>query len=175
MRTSAPIGYRRRAQSRQLGHPPILRPRQASACSQAGVCGRRARRSRDTGRAFPTASRRCLRLRRGFLAVGPGRALALRHEHRCSRQAGRETVRPETRGLFPRAHLRSTPDVGHSYNVPQEKAARLDGSSPATLGSVRRLLCPPNRRARNSMVGVSSREERSFSGVGLWLSAASHE
>jgi CubicO group peptidase (beta-lactamase class C family) len=61
-----------------------------------------------------------------------------------------------------------------SYNVPLEKAARLDGSSPAT-GSVRRLLCPPNRRARNSMVGASSREERSFSGVGLWLSAASHE
>jgi CubicO group peptidase (beta-lactamase class C family) len=54
-----------------------------------------------------------------------------------------------------------------SYNVPLEKAARLDGSSPATLGSVRRLLYPPNRRARNSMVGVSSREERSFSGVGL--------
>jgi hypothetical protein len=62
-----------------------------------------------------------------------------------------------------------------SYNVPLEKAARLDGSSPATLGSVRRLLCPPNRRTRNSMVGVSSREERSFSGAGVWLSAASHE
>ena len=76
------------------------------------------------GRAFPTASRRCLRLRRGFLAVGPGRAPALRHEHR-SRQAGRETVRPETRGLFPRTHLRSTPDVGH---VLQRTAG--EGSAP---------------------------------------------
>jgi Beta-lactamase len=41
------------------------------------------------------------------------RALALRHEHRCCRQAGRESVRPETRGLLPPAHLRPTPARTH--------------------------------------------------------------
>jgi hypothetical protein len=35
MRVSAPVGDRRRARSHQSGRPPILRPRQASACLRA--------------------------------------------------------------------------------------------------------------------------------------------
>jgi methyl acetate hydrolase len=43
-------------------------------------------------------------------AVRSLRTLALQHQHRCGRQAGRGGVRPKTRGLFPRAHLCATQD-----------------------------------------------------------------
>ena len=58
---------------------------------------------RDLAR-FQAARRRKLSVRR-TAAVRSGRALALQHQHRRRRQAGRGGVRPEARGLFPPAHL----------------------------------------------------------------------
>ena len=53
---------------------------------------------------FQAARRRKISVRR-TAAVRSGRALALQHQHRCRRQAGRGGVRPKARGLFPPAHL----------------------------------------------------------------------
>src|SRR5205085_8335075 len=44
------------------------------------------------------------------VAVRAGREVAVRHLDRHGGTIGRKTVRPETRGLFPRAHFRAAED-----------------------------------------------------------------
>ena len=66
---------------------------------------------RDLAR-LQAARRRNLSVRR-TAAVRSGRALALQHQHRCGRPAGRGGVGPEARGLFPPAHLCPAQDGRH--------------------------------------------------------------
>ena len=66
---------------------------------------------RDLAR-FQAARRRNLSVRR-TAAVRSRRALALQHQHRRRRQAGRGGVRPEAGGLFPPAHLCPAEDGRH--------------------------------------------------------------
>ena len=95
---------------------------------------------RDLAR-FQAARRRDLSVRRAA-AVRSGRALALQHQHRRRRQAGRGGVRPEARGLFPPAHLRAAEDGRHVL-----QRAGGEGTAPRRAAAARRRAHGRRRRA----------------------------
>ena len=97
-----------RCGDRRLQAPPGIETADRQALPDAHVRIGLSVHQRDLAR-FQAARRRNLSVRR-TAAVRSGRALALQHQHRCRRQAGRGGVRPEARGLFPPAHLRPAQD-----------------------------------------------------------------
>ena len=115
----------------RLSAPPGIEAADRPALPHPHVRARLSVHERDLAR-FQAARRRELSVRRS-VAVRSGRALALQHEHRCGRQAGRDRLGPEARGLFPPAHLRPAPDVRHVLQHPAG-----EGVAPGRRAAARR-------------------------------------
>ena len=112
---------------------PASRPADRAALPDPHVRARLSVHQRDLAR-FQAARGRDLSVRRP-LAVRARRALALQHEHRRGRQAGRGSLGPEARGLFPPAHLRPAQDGRHLLQRAAGQGAaprRRSSSAPAT-------------------------------------------
>ena len=96
----------------------------------------------------------------GPAALRAGDAVDLWDERRLARAAGREALRKEPRGVFPRAHLHAAGDVRHVLQRPRDQAGAARDGPPASR------MAAPMRRSSSSPISRRARRRPSTAAAG---------